>query len=174
VTHVVLALGSNLGDRLASLQAGLAMLGDGPGLDLVAVSPVYQTAPVGGLPQPDYLNAVATAQATLPAGEVLARCHAAEAALHRVRAEAWGPRTLDADLIVYGESVSDDPALTVPHPRAHQRAFVLAPWHDIEPEARIPGCGAVADLLAAVGTAGVTLLPGARLHIRGEAQAARR
>jgi 2-amino-4-hydroxy-6-hydroxymethyldihydropteridine diphosphokinase len=161
---VVLALGSNLGDRLASLQDAVDALCAGPGIHDVAVSPVYETAPVGGPAQPDYLNAVLVAVTTLPAKAVLDRAQRAEKALGRVRAQRWGPRTLDVDVIVYGTEVSDDPVLTLPHPRAHERAFVLAPWHDVDPGAVIPGRGRVADLLAAVGTAGVRLCPDAKLR----------
>jgi 2-amino-4-hydroxy-6-hydroxymethyldihydropteridine diphosphokinase len=161
---VVLALGSNVGDRLANLQGGVDALCARPGLDDVAVSPVYETAPVGGPAQPDYLNAVLVAATALPARAVLDRGLEAETALRRVRGQRWGPRTLDIDVIVYGTEVSDDPALTLPHPRAHERAFVLAPWHDVDPGAVIPGRGRVADLLAAVGTAGVRLRPDARLR----------
>jgi 2-amino-4-hydroxy-6-hydroxymethyldihydropteridine diphosphokinase len=164
VIPVVLALGSNLGDRLANLQQGVDALCAEPGLDDVSVSPVYETAPVGGPDQPDYLNAVLVAATSLPARAVLGRALAAEAALGRVRGERWGPRTLDVDVIVYGNQASADPELTLPHPRAHERAFVLAPWHDLAPAAEIPGRGRVADLLAAVGTAGVRLRPEARLR----------
>jgi 2-amino-4-hydroxy-6-hydroxymethyldihydropteridine diphosphokinase len=165
---VVLALGSNLGDRLANLQGGVDVLCTGPGLADVAVSPVYKTAPVGGPVQPDYLNAVLVATTALPPRAVLARGQAAETALRRVREQRWGPRTLDVDVIVYGNEVSDDPELTLPHPRAHERAFVLAPWHDVDPAAVIPGRGPVADLLAAVGTAGVRLCRDARLRLPRE------
>jgi 2-amino-4-hydroxy-6-hydroxymethyldihydropteridine diphosphokinase len=161
---VVLALGSNLGDRLASLQGGVDVLCARPGLSGVQVSPVYETAPVGGPAQPEYLNAVLVAATTLSARAVLDRCQEAENALGRVRTERWGPRTLDVDVIVYGTEVSDDPELTLPHPRAHERAFVLAPWHAVDPGAVIPGRGRVADLLAAVGTADVRLCPDATLR----------
>ena len=161
---VVLALGSNLGDRLASLQGGVDALCARPGLSGVPVSPVYETAPVSGPAQPEYLNAVLVAATTLSARAVLDRCQEAENALGRVRTERWGPRTLDVDVIVYGTEVSDDPELTLPHPRAHERAFVLAPWHDVDPGAVIPGRGRVADLLAAVGTADVRLCPDATLR----------
>ncbi|HTZ23490.1 MAG TPA: 2-amino-4-hydroxy-6-hydroxymethyldihydropteridine diphosphokinase [Streptosporangiaceae bacterium] len=161
---VVLALGSNLGDRLASLQGGVDVLCARPGLFGVEVSPVYQTAPVGGPAQPEYLNAVLVATTALSARAVLERSREAESALGRVRGQRWGPRTLDVDVIVYGAEVSDDPELTLPHPRAHERAFVLAPWHDVDPGAVIPGHGRVADLLAAAGCAGVRLCPGTRLR----------
>ncbi len=162
--RVVLALGSNLGERLAHLQDGLEVLGAAPGLGPLAVSPVYETVPVGGPPQGDYLNAVVIAETLLPARAILRRAQRAEAALHRVRAGRWGPRTLDVDVIVYGAETSDDPELTLPHPRAHERAFVLAPWHDLEPDAQIPGRGRIADLLAKVGCAGLRRLPDARLR----------
>jgi len=162
--QVTIALGSNLGHRLENLQGGLDALFDAPGLDLVAVSPVYETAPVGGPPQPDYLNAVLIAATTLPARAVLERCHGVEAVFGRVRDEVWGPRTLDLDIIVYGDVVSDDPELTLPHPRAHERAFVLAPWHDIAPEAEIPGWGQVSDLLAKASPADMRRLDDAVLH----------
>jgi 2-amino-4-hydroxy-6-hydroxymethyldihydropteridine diphosphokinase len=162
---VVLALGSNLGDRLGNLQRGVDALCAGPGLEGVAVSPVYETAPVGGPAQPDYLNAVLVAATALPARGVLGRGQAAERALHRVRRERWGPRTLDVDVIVYDAEVSDDPELTLPHPRAHERAFVLAPWHDVDAGAVLPGHGRVADLLATVAVAGIRLRRDARLRI---------
>jgi 2-amino-4-hydroxy-6-hydroxymethyldihydropteridine diphosphokinase len=163
-TRVTIALGSNLGQRLENLQGGLDALFDAPGLALVAVSPVYQTAPVGGPQQPDYLNAVLIATTTLPAHAVLERCQGVEAVFGRVRDEAWGPRTLDLDIIVYGDVVSDDPELTLPHPRAHERAFVLAPWHAIDPDAEIPSWGQVSDLLAKVGSADIQRLDDVVLH----------
>jgi 2-amino-4-hydroxy-6-hydroxymethyldihydropteridine diphosphokinase len=153
--RVVVALGSNLDDRLANLRGGLRALAAAPGLTWTAVSPVYESAAVGGPPQPDYLNAVALADSALPAMAILDRCQAAEQAFGRVRTVRWGPRTLDVDLIACGDERSDDPALTLPHPRAHERAFVLAPWHDVDPGAVIPGRGAVAELLAAAGSAGL-------------------
>ena len=100
----------------------------------------------------------------MPAQAVLERCLSLEDAYGRVRDERWGPRTLDLDLIVYGDEVSNSPGLTLPHPRAHERAFVLAPWLDADPQAQIPGCGPVADLLAALGTAGIARVEGAVLH----------
>jgi dihydroneopterin aldolase / 2-amino-4-hydroxy-6-hydroxymethyldihydropteridine diphosphokinase len=172
--RTVLALGSNLGDRLATLQGGVdALLGSSdlgsPGLVLVALSPVYETVPVGGPPQPEYLNAVLIAETTLPAMALLRRSQAVEAAFGRVRQEVWGPRTLDVDVIVYGDVVSDDPELTLPHPRARERAFVLAPWLDADPDAEIPGQGRVAELLDAAvagngGQPGVRRLADAQLR----------
>jgi 2-amino-4-hydroxy-6-hydroxymethyldihydropteridine diphosphokinase len=170
---VVLALGSNLGDRLANLQGAVDVLCTGPGLADAAVSPVYETAPVGGPVQPDYLNAVLVATTALPPRAILDRGQAAETAMRRARGTRWGPRTLDVDVIVYGNQISDEPELTLPHPRAHERAFVLAPWHDVDPEAVVPGRGPIADLLAAIGTAGVRLRRDARLRLPVPGQAER-
>jgi 2-amino-4-hydroxy-6-hydroxymethyldihydropteridine diphosphokinase len=163
---VVIALGSNLGDRLANLQQGLSVL-CGDGLDCQAVSAVFQTVPVGGPAQDDYLNAVVLARSSLPADEILRRCQRAEDALGRVRTVRWGPRSLDVDIIAYGTEVSSDPDLTLPHPRAHERAFVLAPWLDVAPEAYLPGHGRVRDLLAAAGDGGVQPMPRMRLVLPG-------
>ncbi len=159
--RVVLALGSNLGDRLANLQGAANALFDTPGLTFAAVSPVYQTQPVGGPPQPDYLNAVLIADTTLQARVILDLARRIEKAFHRTREVVAGPRTLDIDIIVCGDEVSAEPELTLPHPRAHERAFVLVPWLDADPGAEIPGRGRVADLLASVSAAGV--------HRRGDA-----
>lgn len=171
--RVVLALGSNQGDRLANLQRGLEILAAEPGFDAAAVSSVYETSPVGGPDQPEFLNAAVLAVSSLPARFILDRCLAAEHALGRVRNVTWGPRTLDVDVIVCGEEISDDPVLTLPHPRAHQRAFVLAPWHDVEPEAHLPGAGLVADLLAEVGMDGVRPLADIRLTLVRESAGTR-
>jgi 2-amino-4-hydroxy-6-hydroxymethyldihydropteridine diphosphokinase len=166
-SEIVLSLGSNTGDRLAHLQAGLDQL-CGAGIACVAVSGVYQTAPVGGPPQDDYLNAVMLGRSCLPAREVLARCAAAEAAAGRVRTVRWGPRPLDVDIIVFGTELSDDPTLTLPHPRAHERAFVLAPWLELAPHAVLPGSGPVAGLLQAAGTGGVKRRGELRLKLPDE------
>jgi 2-amino-4-hydroxy-6-hydroxymethyldihydropteridine diphosphokinase len=162
--RVVLALGSNLGDRMETLQGALDALFDAPGMEFVAVSPVYATAPVGGPEQPEYLNAVIVIDTALPAQLILDRAHGVEEVYGRVREETWGPRTLDVDVIVYGDQTSDDPTLTLPHPRAHERVFVLAPWHDVDPAAEIPGRGRVADLLQKTGLDGVRRLTGSELQ----------
>src|SRR5690606_30033548 len=122
----VLALGSNLGRRFQTLQGAVDALFDAPGLEFVAASPVYETDPVGGPPgQRTYLNAVVVAQTTLEPHTLLERAQNTENAFGRVREERWGPRTLDIDLIVVGDIVLDDAELTLPHPLAHERAFVL-------------------------------------------------
>jgi 2-amino-4-hydroxy-6-hydroxymethyldihydropteridine diphosphokinase len=151
----VLALGSNLGDRGEILQGGVDAIAGLSEVSLTAVSPVYETVPVGGPPQPDYLNAVVLAETTYPPLELLDRLHEIEAAFDRVRVVRWGPRTLDIDIVSVAGEHSKDPELTLPHPRAHERAFVLAPWHDIDPDAELPGYGPVADLLAGIGTTGI-------------------
>lgn len=162
---VVLALGSNLGDRLENLQAGLDALASWPPLTCRAVSAVFETRPVGGPDQADYLNAVLLAASSLPARAVLDGCQAVEHALGRVRAVRWGPRTLDIDIITFGDEISDDPELTLPHPRAHQRAFVLVPWLDVDPDATLPGFGPVTDLLARIGADGVRRRSDLRLTV---------
>ena len=149
--RVVLSVGSNLGDRLGTLQGCVQAIGELPETDVLAVSPVYETAPVGGPAQPDYLNAVLVIETGLAPRDLLAATQRIEADFGRVRVEGserFGPRTLDIDIISFAGEVSDDPVLTLPHPRAHERAFVLAPWHDLDPEASLPGRGAVAALLA--------------------------
>lgn len=146
---VVLALGSNLGDRFETLQGALDSLFDAPGLEFVAVSPVYETDPFGGPEQGPYLNAVVIAQSVLEPRALLDRAQGVENAFGRVRGERWGARTLDVDLITVGDVVSDDPELTLPHPRAHERAFVLVPWSRADPDALLSG-RRVDDLLAAL------------------------
>lgn len=154
--RAVLALGSNLGDRLATLQRAVNFLADSTsGSTGLAVSPVYETVPVGGPQQPDYLNAVLVIDTLLSPRALLRRCQSVEDMLHRVRQERWGARTIDVDIILYSDITSDEPGLVLPHPRAHERAFVLAPWRDVEPAAIVPGRGRIADLLEVVGSTGV-------------------
>ncbi|MFE3037725.1 2-amino-4-hydroxy-6-hydroxymethyldihydropteridine diphosphokinase [Streptomyces canus] len=155
--RAVLSLGSNLGNRLETLQGAIDALEDTPGVRVKAVSPVYETEPwgVAADSQPSYFNAVVVLKTTLPPSSLLERAHAVEEAFNRVRDERWGPRTLDVDIVAYADVVSDDPVLTLPHPRAHERAFVLVPWHDVDPEAQLPGLGPVAALLDAVTRNGV-------------------
>jgi 2-amino-4-hydroxy-6-hydroxymethyldihydropteridine diphosphokinase len=144
MTNAVLSVGSNMGDRLAYLRSALDRMR--PCID--AVSPVYETPPWGPVSQPDYLNAVILASDDTADPPVwLARAHAAEDAAGRVRDQRWGPRTLDVDVIAVDDIELNDPDLTLPHPRAAERAFVLVPWLAVDPEARLSG-GSVADLVA--------------------------
>ncbi len=161
--RAVLAVGTNLGDRLGTLQGCVQAIGRLPDTEVLAVSPVYETAPVGRPEQPDYLNAVLIVRTGLRPRELLTAVNGIEADFGRVRAERFGPRTLDIDIISFAEETSGDPVLTLPHPRAHERAFVLAPWHDIDPEADLPGRGPVRDLLAGLDQAGVRRQPGLAL-----------
>ncbi|MCX5368899.1 2-amino-4-hydroxy-6-hydroxymethyldihydropteridine diphosphokinase [Streptomyces sp. NBC_00103] len=165
--RAVIALGSNLGNRLETLQGAIDALEDTPGVRIKAVSPVYETEPWGVEPgsQPSYFNAVVVLKTTLPPSSLLERAHAVEEAFHRVRDERWGARTLDVDIVAYADVVDDDPHLTLPHPRAHERAFVLAPWHDVEPEAQLPGRGPVAGLLDTVTREGVAARKDLELHL---------
>jgi 2-amino-4-hydroxy-6-hydroxymethyldihydropteridine diphosphokinase len=169
VHRAVLALGSNVGQRLEALQAAMDALTDTPGVQPLSISPVYETKPFGGpagsaeaqdlSDQDDYLNAVAVVGTDLTPHQLLIRTQAIEQALHRVRGERWAPRTIDVDIIVYDDLQMHDEELTVPHMRAHERAFVLRPWHDIEPEAVLPGRGPIEDLLAALPADGIEQRP---------------
>jgi dihydroneopterin aldolase/2-amino-4-hydroxy-6-hydroxymethyldihydropteridine diphosphokinase len=137
---VVLALGANLGDDpVKTLSDAVEALAAAPGLEVTAVSPLARTEPVGGPEQPSYLNAVVIAQTSLTPHSVLALAHHIEDAAGRERPLRWGPRTLDIDVIQYGDepdtALSDDPELTLPHPRAAERAFVLWPWAQADPDA---------------------------------------
>lgn len=161
-TKAVLALGSNLGARAETLAEAVADLVDRPEVRLVDVSPVVQTKPVGGPEgQPDFLNMVLIVETTLGPYELLGHCHDVEAKHHRTREVRWGPRTLDVDIIVYGDLRLDDPDLTIPHPRAAERAFVLFPWVMIDPLAVLEGHPIVellADCEGAEGLEGYDLL----------------
>jgi 2-amino-4-hydroxy-6-hydroxymethyldihydropteridine diphosphokinase len=134
----VLSIGSNLGDRVGALRLAVRVL------EPSAVSGIWETAPVGGPQQDDYLNAVVLCP--LDATAAWERAQAAEQAAGRERAVRWGPRTLDVDVVLADPPVPG--GLVVPHPRAHERAFVLAPWLEVDPVAALPGAGAVRDLLA--------------------------
>lgn len=151
----VLGLGSNLGERASMLQGAVDALGETPGIRVLTVSPVYETTPLGELDQPNYLNSVVAVETTLPPTLLLERAQAIEDALGRVRTRRWDSRSIDVDILVFGEEVSDTPELALPHPGAYERACVLAPWNDIDPEATVPGHGRVADLLGQVGRDGV-------------------
>ncbi len=136
---VVLSLGSNLGDREAMLRKAVAALSATGGITVLARSRIVATAPVGGPAQDDYLNAVVLAETTLSPMQLLDACQQIEADQHRTRDVRWGPRTLDIDVITYGRRVDDDERLTLPHPRAHERGFVLVPWAQVDPHAHLPG-----------------------------------
>jgi 2-amino-4-hydroxy-6-hydroxymethyldihydropteridine diphosphokinase len=154
--RAVLGLGANLGDRAATLQAAVDELA--AETSIVAVSAIFETTPVGGPAQPDFYNAVVVIDTELTAVELLELAHRIETTARRVRTERWGPRTLDVDVVTYGDQCSDDPALTLPHPRAHERGFVLLPWLDADPQARLDGWGSVAQLAGTVEVAGVRRL----------------
>ncbi|MBO3095717.1 2-amino-4-hydroxy-6-hydroxymethyldihydropteridine diphosphokinase [Cellulomonas dongxiuzhuiae] len=145
----VLALGSNVGPAQETLRQAVAELAATPGVEVVAVSPLARTAAVGP-EQPDFLNAVVLARTTLAARDLLRAVHAVEQRHGRERVQRWGPRTLDVDIIVYGDTVAVTDDLELPHPRAHERAFVLQPWAQVDPEAQLPGLGGgpVAQLAA--------------------------
>ena len=153
MTHAVLALGSNLGDRAAALAEAVRRIADLPGVELLAVSRAHESValtPDGpDAEAPAYLNSVAAVETVLEPIALLEALNAIEADLGRVRGERWADRTIDIDIVVFGEAQLATDRLTVPHPRAAERDFVLEPWLEIEPEAVIPGRGAVRDLLKA-------------------------
>jgi len=143
VTVAYVGLGANLGDREATIRAAVAQL---PGL--VAVSPLHETDPVGVIDQPPFLNGVAALETELPPRELLDVLLAVERRLGRERGERWGPRTIDLDLLLYGDEVIDEDGLTVPHPRLRERRFVLEPLAGLAPKLVVPGLGGVEELLA--------------------------
>ena len=141
----VISLGANIGDPNANLDSAIGLLREVT--EVLAVSNYLQTKPVGGPEQPDYLNAVAIVESELPAKDLLALLNGIETAMGRTREIHWGPRVIDLDLIQYGGLLVNDEKLTLPHPRAHERRFVLAPWFEIEPEAVLLTHGRISDLL---------------------------
>ena len=142
----IIALGANIGNPKAQMDIAVALLKES--LEVSAISSYFTTAPVGGPEQPDYLNAVCIAESELPAADLLALLHGIEKTLGRERIEHWGPRTIDLDLIQYGSLLSYADELLLPHPRAHERRFVLEPWCEIEPDALLLTHGKISDLLA--------------------------
>ncbi len=142
------AIGANLGDPIATVSKAIEALRDLPDTEFIAASSLYRTAPVGLKHQPDFINAVVELFAVSPAPTLLEMLFAIEARFGRRRSIRNAPRTLDLDLLLYGDEISDDPHLTLPHPRLHERAFVLAPLAEIAPRLVIPGRGPVAELLA--------------------------
>ncbi len=143
MTRAYVGLGSNLGDREATIRAAVAAL---PGV--VAVSGLRETEPVGPVEQPPFLNGAVALETELSPRELLDVLLAVERELGRVRRERWGPRTIDLDLLLYGDRVVDEPGLSLPHPRLHERRFALEPLAELDPELAVPGRGRVKDLLA--------------------------
>ena len=142
----VIALGANIGNPKEQMDLAVALLRDAT--EVTAVSSYYSTKPVGGPEQPDFLNAVCLLESELPALDLLSLLLGIEKSLGRERTEKWGPRTIDLDLIQYGSLLSKADELELPHPRAHERRFVLEPWHEIEPDAVLLTQGKIFDLLA--------------------------
>jgi 2-amino-4-hydroxy-6-hydroxymethyldihydropteridine diphosphokinase len=142
----VIALGANIGNPKEQMDLAVAMLREST--ELIALSSYYTTKPVGGPEQPDYINAVCIIESQLPALDLLSLLHGIEKSLGRERNEKWGPRTIDLDLIQYGNLLSRADELELPHPRAYERRFVLEPWHEIEPDAILLTHGKISELLA--------------------------
>lgn len=143
MTVAYVGLGANLGDREKTIRAAVAELPD-----VVAVSPLRDTDPVGVTDQPRFLNGVAALETELAPRELLDVLLAVERQLGRERRERWGPRTIDLDLLLYGDEVIEEDGLKIPHPRLHERRFVLEPLADLAPQLVVPGLGGVEDLLA--------------------------
>lgn len=141
----IIALGSNIGEPRENLDLAIALLREAT--EVIKVSSYYMTKPVGYEDQPDFVNAVCIIESELPAIELLNMLHGIEKTMGRERTIKWGPRTIDLDIIQYGSLLSNSPELTLPHPRAHERKFVLEPWLEIEPEAVLLTHGKIADLL---------------------------
>ena len=141
-------IGSNLGDREAYLRRAVELLRAEAGIEVAAVSKLRETEPVGLVEQGPFLNGVVQIETTLSPRELLERLLAVEQDLGRVRSERWGPRTIDLDLLRYGDEIVDEPGLTVPHPRLHERGFALEPLAELNPELEIPRKGSISVLLA--------------------------
>lgn len=153
-----IALGANIGEPLRQVEAGFAALAALPGTRLIAKSPLYRSAPVGYADQPDFINAVAVIETTLAPLVLLDALLGIERAHGRVREFANAPRTLDLDIVLYGDTVMHDAGLTIPHARMLDRAFVMVPLAEVAPDARVPGHGLVRDLAARVDAASVAQL----------------
>ena len=141
-------IGSNLGDREANLRRAIELLSAEDGIEVVAVSELRETEPVGPVEQGPFLNGAVQVETSLGPRELLGRLLAVENRLGRVRSERWGPRTIDLDLLLYGVESIEEPGLTVPHPRLHERRFALEPLVDLDPALEIPGLGPISTLLA--------------------------
>lgn len=144
-TKAYLALGSNLGDRLERLREAVRLLEEIEGVDVVRSSRVYETDPVGP-PQPAYLNAVIEVETSRSPVELLEACRAVEDALGRIRGERWGPRTIDVDVLTFDEQTVDEPDLQIPHPRMHERGFVLVPLGELDDDPMLPGGRTLSNL----------------------------
>ncbi len=142
----VVALGANIGNPTEQMNLAIAMLKEAT--EVIAISTFYTTKPVGGPEQPDYINAVCILESELPALDLLSLLQGIEKSLGRERVERWGPRTIDLDLIQYGSLLSKAEELELPHPRAHERRFVIEPWLEIEPDAVLLTHGKISELLA--------------------------
>jgi 2-amino-4-hydroxy-6-hydroxymethyldihydropteridine diphosphokinase len=156
--HAFIALGSNLDDPVAQVSSAVAAIAHLPETRLTGCSSLYRTAPVGLTAQPDFINAVCAVETGLPAPDLMQALLAIERAHGRVRAIPGGPRSLDLDLLLYGDAVIRAPGLTVPHPRLHERAFVLYPLAEIAPALVVPGRGRIADLLPGCAGQGIERL----------------
>ena len=148
MTSAYVGLGANLGDREGTIRRAVELLGAVPGIDVAAVSSLRETDPVGFLDQPRFLNGAARVETTLDAGALLEELLTIERQLGRERLERFGPRTIDLDLLLFGAATIDEPGLTVPHPRLHERRFALEPLAELTPELELPGLGRVVELLA--------------------------
>jgi 2-amino-4-hydroxy-6-hydroxymethyldihydropteridine diphosphokinase len=143
-----IGLGANLGAREDTLRRAVELLGQREDLDVVAVSELRETEPVGGVEQPRFVNGAVAVETALAPRELLEELLEIERSLGRVRAERWGPRTIDLDLLLYGGQTIDEPGLRVPHPHLHERRFALEPLVELDPDLDIPGRGRVSDALA--------------------------
>jgi 2-amino-4-hydroxy-6-hydroxymethyldihydropteridine diphosphokinase len=156
IRPVAISLGSNLGDRLGNLQGAIDAIADTPDVHVVAVSSVYETTPVDAPDgSPDFMNAILLVDTTLRPSTLLDRMQAVEDAFGRERGELNAPRTLDIDLVSVGDLRMHDEDLTLPHPRAHERAFVLVPWVELDQRAELPGRGYIIDLVNELDVSGV-------------------
>ena len=150
MTRAYVGLGANLGPKEVTLLRAVDLLAGEDGIEVLELSELRETAPVGVVDQPEFLNGALALETSLTPRELLDVLLRVERELGRVRGERWGPRTIDLDLLVYGDETVDEPGLRVPHPRLHERRFALEPLAELEPELEIPGLGAVSALLAAV------------------------
>jgi len=150
VPRAYVGLGANLGSRRGTVERAVSLLAAVEGVDVLAVSELRETDPVGVVDQPRFLNGAAALETTLSARELLDALLTIERLLGRERLERWGPRTIDLDLLLYGDEIVDESGLRVPHPRLHERRFALEPLAKLDPELEIPGLGNVSDALAAL------------------------